>query len=306
MSGGTQSIVGLGAVVVDHQMMLDQIPAENEKERAHQYREQIGGPVPTALVVLRRLGFSCRLLSAWGTDTGGLAIENDLANEGVAWGNSCRSSQRTTAVAHVWTSTVSGSRTIVAGPVRWSDFELSENDCYHLSNCDLLHLDGHGGTVAVEAARLVAENGGRVTVDAGAPKSATEELIPLADVFSFPERFAEQFFGEADIERAGAAVLKRGAKAAVCTRGEKGAVLFEPQGVTRIPAFSVSTADSTGAGDVFCGGMVAGLLQGLALPDAARTGAAAAAVKCRRVGNRSPLPSWDELNMMLRTGSAHE
>lgn len=298
-SGKSKSVVGLGAIVVDHQMIVTRVPRENQKEHADAYREQIGGPVPTALVALRRLGFGCRLISPWGADANGTAIEMDLSREGLDWSDSCRSAARQTAMAHVWTSSRNGSRTIVAGPVDWSGFKLTAEDRRALLQCDLLHLDGQGGPLAVEAAQTVAKAGGLVMVDAGAPKVATAELIALADVFSFPERFAEQFFDDADPEKAGAEILRRGANAALCTRGEHGVTVFESHGTCQIPAFTVDTVDSTGAGDVFCGGVIAGLLSGKPLPAAVRTGAAAAALKCRGIGNRDCLPSPATLTAFL-------
>lgn len=294
-----RTIVGLGTVVVDQQMILTDFPAENQKERAASFRQQIGGPVPTALVLLQRLGNSTHFIGRWGADANGEAIESDFSAENIRWCESCRHSDQVTGTAHVWTSVRTGSRTIVANPASWDGFELSTAQRRQLNDCDLLHLDGNGGDVAVQAAEIVRSNGGRVTLDAGAPKEATAKLIPLSDVVSFPERFAQQFFDDRDVCRAGAEILKRGAATAVCTQGENGAIVFEAEGETHVPAFPVKVTDTTGAGDVFCGGMIAGLCADRSLFEAVQFGAAAAALKCCSFGNRDALPTIEEIRLML-------
>lgn len=283
-------VVGLGAIVVDEQLFVDRIPSEDEKEKATKIRHQIGGPVPTALATLRRFERSCHFIGPWGDDPFGDLIEKDLRHEGICNSPQCRINGAPTGRAHVWTSNHSGSRTIVSMHCQWDGFQFSDADKRVLENCRILHLDGTGGDFAVTAARVVRNAGGEVFLDTGSPKEATSELIPLCTVVSFPERFIEQFFGHRDIFRALDAVRQLGPDAAICTRGDRGAVVSGTQPTTEIPAYKVKTIDSTGAGDVFCGGTVEGLLQGLEFEPAVRLGAAAAAIKCQRVGNREALP----------------
>jgi ribokinase len=68
----------------------------------------------------------------------------------------------------------------------------------------------------------------------------------------------------------------------VLTRGARGAVLL-PAG-DEVPALPARAVDTTGAGDAFTGGLAAGLAEGLALPDALRLAAAAAALSVERRG----------------------
>lgn len=295
-------VVGIGSVVVDEQMFLDRIPAEDEKEKAIELRRQIGGPVPTALAMLRRFQKQCHFIGSWGDDLHGAAIEQDLNSEGITYSDSCRMPGYRSGVAHVWTSTANGSRTIAAMQCSWDNFALSDEDMTQIQRCSVLHLDGTGGDIAVQAATDVHNRGGCVFVDAGAPKQATPDLIPLASVFSFPERFASQFFDTEDIVLAGKKILQQGASVVVCTRGDRGAIVFDGGCVTEVPAFSIEVADSTGAGDVFCGGVIAGLLDGQPVAKAVRTGSAAAALKCRCVGNRAALPTPHYIQNFISDG----
>lgn len=53
------------------------------------------------------------------------------------------------------------------------------------------------------------------------------------------------------------------------TNGKEGCTLYWKDGEMQIPPFPAVQIDPTGAGDSFLGGFVAGLIQGLAVPDAA-------------------------------------
>lgn len=292
-------VFGIGITVVDQQFMVKQLPAEDQKERAVSMRTQVGGPVPTALVLLQRFGFTTHLVSPWGADPPAQYIQQDLHRENVSCSSSCVG-DRTTGLAHVWVSETNGSRTIVSHAADWDGLTLSGADSNHLQTCRLLHTDGAGAQLTVESARTVKRNGGLVTVDAGSPKKATADLIPLADVFSFPERFARQFFETTEPDIAGKRLLELGARAAVCTLGQKGARVYSCDGITFIPAFPVQTVDSTGAGDIFCGGLISGILDGDSCVEAAYRGAAAAALKCRHSGNREAIPDRDTVLALIR------
>ena len=72
------SIFGLGTVVVDHQVVMEELPAADTKGEVITDRYQVGGPVPTALTLLRRLGMQATFLGRWADDPFGEMIERDL------------------------------------------------------------------------------------------------------------------------------------------------------------------------------------------------------------------------------------
>ena len=236
-------VVGIGAVVVDEQLFVDRIPSEDEKEKATAIRQQIGGPVPTALATVRRFDRSCRFIGPWGDDPFGTLIEEDLRREGIDHSANCRIASASTGRAHVWTSNTNGSRTIVSIHCPWEGLVLSAEDTAALEHCRVLHLDGTGGEVAVAAARLVRESGGCVVMDTGSPKEATSDLLPLCDVVSFPERFVQQYFEHRKTHVALNEIRELGPSTAICTRGSNGTVVATAKSITELPAFSVETID---------------------------------------------------------------
>lgn len=71
----------------------------------------------------------------------------------------------------------------------------------------------------------------------------------------------------------------------VCTDGERGALLADDEGVRWIEAYEVSrVVDSTGAGDAFLGGFLAGEALGLAPVEAVKLGNASGAACVERLG----------------------
>ncbi len=68
-------VLGLGVAVRDVTVLLDTFPTPDEKYRAKGFFESSGGPVPTALVTLARLGRAvafCGMVGAGGRSEDGV------------------------------------------------------------------------------------------------------------------------------------------------------------------------------------------------------------------------------------------
>jgi sulfofructose kinase len=78
------------------------------------------------------------------------------------------------------------------------------------------------------------------------------------------------------------------------TAGEKGCFLTDGKTELEIPVFEVDVVDTTGAGDVFHGAFVFGLLQEWNLKETARFASAVAAIKCGKLGGRAGIPTLAE------------
>lgn len=85
---------------------------------------------------------------------------------------------------------------------------------------------------------------------------------------------------------------------AVVTEGPAGARLIRAGETRRVPAPASAAVDSTGAGDVVCGVLAAGLEQGLAPEPALLWAMAAAAAKVARAGTLAALPGAAELRRL--------
>lgn len=128
-------------------------------------------------------------------------------------------------------------------------------------------------------------------------KASDEDIAWLAGRPLDEEELTEWLLGWRDL----------GAKVAVCTRGDLGALAILPSGrVVSVPATRVEVADTVGAGDAFMSGLLSGLLdagllgvpeargrlrraRGRVVIEAVRRGIDAATVTVTRVGAQPPI-----------------
>jgi sulfofructose kinase len=81
--------------------------------------------------------------------------------------------------------------------------------------------------------------------------------------------------------------------------GKDGVLFQEEGGIAHLPAFTVETVDTLGAGDVWHGAFALALAEGMSEREAVRFSSATAALKCARFGGRSGTPNRDELERFL-------
>ncbi|XP_010483476.1 PREDICTED: inositol 3-kinase-like [Camelina sativa] len=81
----------------------------------------------------------------------------------------------------------------------------------------------------------------------------------------------------------------------VVTNGEKGCRIYHKDDETMVPPFVAKQVDPTGAGDSYLGGLVVGLVEGLAVPDAALLGNFFGSITVEHIGQ----PKFD-LMMLQR------
>ncbi len=91
----------------------------------------------------------------------------------------------------------------------------------------------------------------------------------------------------------------RGAGAVIVKTGRRGCAVFHDRDSFSSPAFSAPVVDTTGAGDCFCGGFLAGLARGLGLEGAARLANAVAAHSIQTVGNTAGLAPYAKVAAWL-------
>ena len=86
------------------------------------------------------------------------------------------------------------------------------------------------------------------------------------------------------------------------TFGEKGCIGMTKGGYFELPAYKVDVVDTVGAGDVYHGAFLAGLLKGYSAEYTAKLASAVSAIKCTRIGGRAGIPNWEVTDNFLETG----
>ena len=140
-------------------------------------------------------------------------------------------------------------------------------------------------------------------MDADNYQEGIVKLLPLLDVFIASEFFYRDMFGELDYEAGCRRLMTAGPSTVIVTLGSRGSVgLPEQDGFFKTESFQVPVRDTTGAGDVFHGAYIVGLLEGMNAPECARFASAVSAIKCTCFGGRTGIPDRKTVAEFLETG----
>ncbi len=294
--------IGVGLVVRDVSVLLDRYPRADEKIRARAIHESGGGPVPTALVTLSRLGRKTAISALVGDDDVGRFILDGLSREKVDAGAVEISSDFSSPTSIILVE--NGRRTIleapheVGFPLKWESVRKLP-----LEEAASLLVDARTVEVQLDAARVVRESGGLVVLDCGHPRDGVDELLAASDVAILSHTYPAALYGEdeeLDVETFLRDVQGRlpssGPAIAGITLGAGGCAFLDAgEGFFRLDAHPVEAIDSTGAGDVFHGAFVHAYLKTGSVRKSARVANVAAALKCLGMTGRAPLASEDEI-----------
>lgn len=289
-------VLGLGQACLDYLGRLLRVPEEDEKIELMDIHMQCGGPASTALVTLSRLGVRTAFLGSISNDPFGIEILTGLREEGVDSTYLKITPGYTSQFAFIAITRKSGKRTIFWHRGSVPHLEASDVDLGPFSEVKILHLDGLMIEASIEAARQARGRGIKVVLDAGTMRKGSRELASLVDVLIASERFAEPLVGDAaPPEKALEALHHLGPEEVVITMGARGSIGLDNASVIFQKAFAVDAVDTTGAGDVYHGAYIYGLLQGWHMAECMRFASAASALKCREIGARRGIPRREDI-----------
>jgi sulfofructose kinase len=292
--------IGIGLAVRDVSVLVDRFPEPDEKMRARELHESGGGPAPTGLVTLARLGRKTALSATVGDDAVGEFILEGLRREGV---DVSAVAVREDFVSPTSVILVESGRRTILEPPRGVDFPLDWDDVRKLplENASALLVDARVVEVQIRAARIVRKAGGLVVLDCGHPRDGVEDLIAESDIAIVSSTYpAALFGGEVDVEefltRVQGKLPRTGPAIAGVTLGPSGCVMLSrEEGFLRAEALKVQAIDTTGAGDVFHGAFLHAFLKTHSVERSARFANAAAGRKCEGMTGRAPIPPEDEI-----------
>jgi len=284
-------VVGLGQACVDYLGTLPCFPQEDEKVELSGLQVFCGGPASTALVALSRLGVSTAFLGSVSDDFFGKEIVKNLRREEVNLSQLKITPGYTSQFAFIAITRGSGNRTIFWHRGSVPPLAPEDVDIRAFPNARILHVDGLMVKAAAEAARQAKQRNMRVVMDAGTMREGSQEVVSLVDVVIASEGFAAPLVGpKSSPEKALQALERLGPDQVIITLGARGSVGLEGSRLVRQTAFSVSAVDTTGAGDVYHGAYIYGLLQHWDMKRCMRFASAAAALKCTKIGAQSGIP----------------
>lgn len=259
-----------------------------------------GGSAANTMTGLASFGLSVAFVGKVKDDAAGQEFSHDIRSAGVAFDTAFAKDGAATARCLILV-TPDGQRTMNTFLGACQALEPGDVDEGLVRAAKLLYLEGYlwdppvAKAAFLKAAKISRANGGRVALslsDSFCVDRYRGEFLQLiredvVDIVFANESELHSLYETADFDTALRALSAENNLLGVVTRSEKGCVVADGDKLTAVPAFPVEDiVDTTGAGDLFAAGFLAGLAQGLPHAGSASLGALAAAEVISHVGAR--------------------
>jgi sugar/nucleoside kinase (ribokinase family) len=261
--------------------------------------ETSGGSAANTIVGLASLGARTAFIGKIKDDALGRTFAHDIRAAGVAFTTPPASSGPSTACCYVLV-TPDGERTMNTYLGAAQDLHPADIDAELVASSSVLYLEGYlwdpknAKDAFLKAAKIAHDAERKVALtlsDAFCVDRYRSEFLHLmrsktVDLIFANEAELQSLYETSDFNTAVKA-LRADVAAAVVTRSEKGCLVVGPAGTEAVPAFPVErVVDTTGAGDLFAAGFLAGLARGADDRSCGRLGALAAAEVIGHLGAR--------------------
>ena len=258
-----------------------------------------GGSAANTIAGIASFGARAAFVGKVKDDEVGRIFHHDITKAGVTFETRAAADGPSTARSYIMV-TPDGERTMNTFLGAAQNLHSNDIDEKQIADAAITYLEGYlwdpqdakaaflkAAKIAHDARRMVA----LTLSDAFCVDRYRGEFLKLlrdgvVDLLFANEAELKSLYETADFDAAVAA-LRRDAKLAAVTRSEKGCVVVSPEKVEAVPAASVQhVVDTTGAGDLFAAGFLAGIARGRDHMTAGKLGALAAAEVIQHLGAR--------------------
>ncbi len=292
-------VVGMGLNSVDFLTVVPEFPSPNSKMKMLQFSKQGGGQVATAMVALSRWGVKTKYIGKVGDDELGQFSLHSIRQDGVDVSSVTIEPNATNQFATIIVDGSTGDRTILWNREDRLMYRKGELRKEEVCCGKFLHLDGHDIHAAIQCMRWAKEEGIPTIIDLDKVEPLTSELVKEIDFLITSSRFPGLYTGISDQKKAFLELQKETHGFLCTTLGHLGAMAWVNGESFYAEGFKVKAVDTTGAGDVFHGGFIYGLLQNWDVEKILRFANAVAALKCLDFGGRRGIPLLEKAQQFM-------
>ena len=270
-----KKVLCIGSVTTDVIIMpADSVPAAGTLRAVDSVTVHVGGCAANAAIDLARLGVPVILSCKVGRDNFGDFVKSTAEKDGVDIRGVIQDGSVSTTTSVVCVSSA-GERSFLYCPGSTSEFQAEDIEKELVKEADILFVAGamlltkFDGKQCADVMKEAREAGKYTVMDTAwdfegkwLPKIA--EALPYLDLFMPSYEEAVELTGQTEPNRIADVLFSLGVRNCVVKLGSKGALIC-PEGKERVvlPTYSsIKPIDTTGAGDSFCAGFLAGLAQG--------------------------------------------
>lgn len=304
-------IAAIGDVNVDLITSVESLPKKGGQVITNDFQIHCGGCAANFAFACTKLGAEVKLFGNVSDDLFGRHIIKTLECNSVDISNVLMSDGKTGSTVSI----VQGSdRSFITYRGTNATFSIREVDFKKLK-VDLTHLTSFFLLEALQSdyKKIASSAYGLTSIDPGGdpfgwhPEKLRQlrEILPKIDIFFSNLDEARRITGKRDPRQIIDKLLNLGIKIIALKMGERGSIVADGKKITRLAAFEVNTADTTGAGDAFDAGFVFAYLDGKDIIECAIFANATAALSIEGVGWNT-YSTLEEVNDFLRAHKVKE
>ncbi|HXJ17504.1 MAG TPA: PfkB family carbohydrate kinase [Candidatus Polarisedimenticolia bacterium] len=299
-------VVGVGINATDTILRLPSFPAPDSKIELLSAEVTPGGQVASAIVACRRWGLRARYVGKIGDDAAGKFQVDEMQREGVdtRWITvpGCQSQ-----TAYILVDEPSGERTVLWKRDRGIALRPQDLKREWIRGARALLVDGHDTEAAACAARWAHEDNIPVVGDFDNRYPSVEVLLQYVDFPITSKDFPERLTGEMDLLKSLPEIFRNfKCRLIGATLGRLGVLTWDGDRFLLCPGFLITPVDTTGAGDIFHGAFLYGLIRGWTLEETLQFSCAAAALNCEAQGARGGIAPIERIRNFRRDARRSE
>jgi sulfofructose kinase len=301
---GAPAILCAGIIVLDEVFKVDRFPQPDGKTEAQSFFVVNGGCAANAAVAVARLGGRARLAGPLGgppgEDSNGDRVLAALAHERVDCSGCQRLPGMSTALSAIFID-AHGDRMIVTHRDDRLAAAPSTDPAGLVAAADAVLADNRFPEFVRPICMAARARGLTVVLDGDRPTQISDELFRIATHVVFSSECLRATTGLDDLGAALAAIAETTPSFLAVTQGPQDVLWRDGATLRKSPVFAVQAIDTLGAGDVFHGAFTLALAEGREVTAALRFAAAAAGLKCTRLGGSMAAPHRAEVEALLAT-----
>lgn len=267
-----------------------------------------GGGAANTAAALGQLGVSVAVFSKIGADSNGSFLREQLKRNGVEVSHLRESAKESTPFTFVGVHP-HGDRSFIHTPGCNLSFGLEDLDWEALFHCRVLLYQDMWVLPALDgpaAPRILAEaqKRGILTLldecyGLGPNREVFEAALPYCDVVMPSLDDMRLIYPGLSPAELAARLRERGARRVILKLGHDGCLVANDKATVQLKSATTEVVDTTGAGDCFDAGFIAGLIHRLDDVEAARIGNLTAAACIRHVGGAVGIPPYETVARAL-------
>jgi sulfofructose kinase len=304
MSGGPNGprILCTGIIVLDEVFRVEEFPKADGKVEAKGFFVVNGGCAANAAVAIARLGGRAALAGPLGgpagKDDNGDRVLAALHRENVDTSACQRIDDVATALSAIFID-ARGDRTIVTYRDQRIAAVTPDDPDALAASADLVLADNRYPQFARPICEAARRRGVPVVVDGDKPTVVDDAFFRIATHVVFSSECLLATTGGSDLGEGLKAIARHTGAFLAVSNGPNDILILEKGTFRRVPVFPIRAVDTLGAGDALHGGFALALAEGRGETEALRFGAAAAGIKCTRIGGSAGAPTRVEVEALL-------